>query len=97
MLNDQFVRVFINDPANVNVSNTFSTNDTSDHFSVNEVIRELKLIKKNTPGPDMIPGQIYRLHADIFAPVLTHIFNMSISTCTFPRVWKQANILPVKK
>ena len=72
-------------------------------FSLKAVHPEdvLKLIKglKNSKstGTDYIDTFIIKLVAeDIVAP-LTHIINLSISTATFPSLWKHAKVVPLLK
>ena len=45
-------------------------------------------------GIDFISTATLKLSAEEIAPILTHIFNHSISCC-FPTQWKQAIVLPI--
>ena len=40
---------------------------------------------------------IWRDHAEIFAEVITKVWNLSLSTHTWPKIWKRANINPLPK
>ena len=55
-----------------------------------------KLLKDIKPhkaaGPDEIPGRVLRECADSIAPVLTKIFNKSLTTGSLPRDWLNANV-----
>jgi hypothetical protein len=48
-------------------------------------------------GVDNIPGCIINGCADIFVPILKHIFNLGLFQQYFPTLWKQAAIVPVIK
>src|SRR3978361_1778816 len=50
-----------------------------------------------TAGPDGIPSFLVRDCAVVFAPVLCRIYNLALSTCCFPNVWKEARVTPVHK
>jgi hypothetical protein len=60
-----------------------------------------KAIKKLKPsksvGLDDVPGFIIKGCADIFVPILRHIFNLSLTQRYFPTVWKEAAIVPIFK
>ena len=48
-------------------------------------------------GLDKIPAKMLRIAADIIAPSLTYIFNISISTGVFVDDWKDARVIPIYK
>jgi hypothetical protein len=48
-------------------------------------------------GGDEIPSFIIKRCSEIFAPLLSHIFNISLLEAKFPTMWKQAAIMPVFK
>ena len=48
-------------------------------------------------GPDGISARIARECAEEFATPLVVLFNASLSQGTFPRLWKQANVVPIHK
>jgi hypothetical protein len=48
-------------------------------------------------GLDGIPSFVIKGCSDIFVPTFTFIFNLSLSQNTFPKLWKQAVIVPVFK
>lgn len=52
---------------------------------------------KKTVGVDRIPAFIVKGCSDIFVPILTDVFNMSMLQNTFPALWKQSVIIPVHK
>jgi len=46
---------------------------------------------------DKLPAWFLRLGAPVFCTPLARLFNLSITTGTVPRQWKQASICPVPK
>ena len=48
-------------------------------------------------GPDNIPNRLLIELADVIAPSLCEIFNMSLALGVVPLQWKVANITPVFK
>ena len=58
----------------------------------------LKDIKPHkAAGPDEISGRVLCECADIIAPVLTKIFNKSLTTGSLPRDWLNANVAQLFK
>ncbi len=62
---------------------------------VYELLSKLKLNKAT--GPDNIGNTLLRRCAPSISPVLTRIFNLSLSLGKFPKSWKIANIVPLHK
>ncbi|XP_072923421.1 uncharacterized protein [Hemitrygon akajei] len=52
---------------------------------------------RKTGGPNNIPGHVLKEYADVFADVLTDIFNISLSQAIVPRCFKTSTIIPVAK
>jgi len=50
-----------------------------------------------SPGPDGIHGHFLKATATEIAPVLTHLFQHSLSEGTLPSTWKQAYVSPIFK
>ena len=48
-------------------------------------------------GPDSIPYTVWKDHAELLAPVLTKVWNLSLKTYTWPVSWKRSNINPIPK
>jgi hypothetical protein len=46
---------------------------------------------------DNIPAKILKILADIRAPSLTSIFNLSLNSCTYIDSWEKARITPIFK
>ena len=73
---------------------------TTINLTVAEVAGALQALDPNKAcGPDDIPGTLLKNTANEIAPSLCKIFNMSLSLSTgsFPVLWKRANISPVLK
>ena len=71
--------------------NTFVVTDSS----VLKAIRRLKPSKSS--GLDGIPTFIIKGCSSILVPILTYIFNLSLSSGVFPTLWKTAAVVPVFK
>jgi hypothetical protein len=58
-----------------------------------------KLLNKLDPskatGPGEISSRILKQYAHEFAPLLTTIFNTSLSRGEVPTDWRQANVIPI--
>merc|ERR1712240_6309 len=67
-------------------------------LSEHDVRRTLKGVNpRKAAGPDGIPGQVLRDCADQLAPVLTKIFNESLTQASVPTCLKTSTIIPVPK
>ena len=63
-----------------------------------ETVKEcLKTVKSTSVGADGISAEILRILGEVIAPVLTSIFNASLSEGIYPDVWKKAIIKPIPK
>ncbi len=77
------------------------SNSPSFHFTYIPVenvlmtLRHLKVFKST--GIDKIPAKMLRIAADVIAPSLTYIFNLSLSTGEFVDDWKNARVTPIYK
>ena len=54
-------------------------------------------VKKTATGPDNLPYWIWKDCAELLTPVVTHVWNLSLSTHTWPDSWKRANVNPLPK
>ena len=52
---------------------------------------------KASDGPDGVPPIVLRNCASVLAPCLVKLFQLCLSTSTFPSCWKFAYIQPVPK
>ena len=57
----------------------------------------MKRIKRTATGPDYIRYWVWNDHAEILAEVITNVWNLSLSSHTWPDSWKRANINPLAK
>ena len=62
-----------------------------------DVKTNINTIASNAVGSDCIGRNMIIPLLDILTPVITHIFNYSLSTSTFPTTWKDAQIIPLPK
>lgn len=68
----------------------------SPRFTELEVFQQMKKLRSNSCGPDMISGRIFRRYAHELVLPLTKNFNC-LERFYFHDIWKQANILPLPK
>ena len=57
----------------------------------------MKRIKRTATGPYYIPYWVWNDHAEILTEVITNVWNLSLSSHTWPDSWKRANINPLAK
>jgi hypothetical protein len=95
-------------PPFVNSSSSVNTPDYSDctssnslnipHISDSNVKRGIsRLHSTKCVGPDEVPNFIIKGCSEIFTPLLSHIFNLSLLTGNFPSLWKKAAVVPIFK
>ena len=73
---------------------SFSLHEVSED-DVLKVISSLK--NSSATGSDYIDTKTIKLSADLIAPALTHIINLSITSSSFPNIWKYAKVIPLLK
>ena len=61
------------------------------------VWKSLSNIKRTATGPDGIPFWVWKEHAKILTPILSHVWNLSLRTHTWPMSWKRSNINLIPK
>ena len=61
------------------------------------VFNALSKIKRTATGPDGIPYWVWKNHADILAPVIENVWNLSLRKQHWPSSWKKSNISPIPK
>ena len=67
-------------------------------LTVGEVTKLIKGLRNSSAtGVDFIDTRILKLGADILAPAVQLIINLSISTSTFPDQWKWHKVIPLLK
>uniref|UniRef100_A0A2A4JRM8 Reverse transcriptase domain-containing protein n=1 Tax=Heliothis virescens TaxID=7102 RepID=A0A2A4JRM8_HELVI len=62
-----------------------------------DVKKSVLAITSSAVGNDKLCSRMITLILSSLLPVLTHIFNYSFSSCSFPSAWKQAHIIPLPK
>ena len=62
-----------------------------------EVLEAIKFTRSQAVGVDGIPQKFISLASDQLSPVLCSIFNRSLSTSSFPEIWKQSIVLALNK
>ena len=66
--------------------------------SETDVLKIISNLKNSSAtGVDHMDTRTVKLAADLIAPAMTHIINLSISTSTFPDTWKFAKVIPLLK
>lgn len=67
-------------------------------FTTSEVLIALSTMNSRcSTGEDNLDPFLLKLSAPIIAEEITHIFNLSISSATFPKLWKMAHVTPLHK
>ena len=67
-------------------------------FNVEEVCNELRNLSCNKAcGPVLLPAYLLRVGAELIAPSLTHLFQLSLCTGKLPLDWTSANVIPIHK
>ena len=62
-----------------------------------EIKQVLKRCNNTNGGPDGLPMSLLKNNADLLAPILCHLCNLSISTGIFPNIHKNGTIIPLYK
>lgn len=63
-----------------------------------EIIKASKKLSiKRTAGPDAVPSFVVKDCIGVLASPLAHIFNRSVSSGSYPSVWKLSKVIPVLK
>ncbi|XP_055543328.1 uncharacterized protein LOC129728882 [Wyeomyia smithii] len=62
-----------------------------------EIVNAIWDIKSNATGIDGLPTSFIKIVLPLLLQQFTYIFNAIIESATFPEVWKQAKILPLRK
>ena len=63
-----------------------------------DVVKLIKGLKNSSAtGVDFIDTRTIKLGAEILAPAIQHIINLSISSSTYPELWKWHKVVPLLK
>ncbi|KAJ4435031.1 hypothetical protein ANN_23604 [Periplaneta americana] len=102
-LNEHFVKdPSLNDTTKQDTVLPDSVPPTRDKFYFTDVtpidvMKAIRRIKTKAQGPDNISIILIQKIQEIVIPTIAHIFNSSLITSTFPKIWKQAFVLPLPK
>jgi hypothetical protein len=67
-------------------------------LTIEDVLKLIKGLKNSSAtGVDFIDTRTIKLGAEILAPAIQHIINLSISSSTFPDLWKWHKVVPLLK
>ena len=67
-------------------------------ISVDDVKKAIKSLEnKNTTGPDGLSELFIKQCSDTIIFPLLLLFNKSLESCIFPKIWKKSSIIPVFK
>ena len=66
-------------------------------LSFTQVFNALQYQRSRKRQPDGIPFWLWKENAAILTPVIKIIWNLSLSTQTWPNAWKEANVIPLPK
>ena len=82
-------------------SDSVPITDTTFNFhpiNVENIVLALVHLNVNkSTGLDKIPVKVLQLSADIIAPSLTYLFNLSLDTGIYVDDWKRARVIPIYK
>jgi hypothetical protein len=68
------------------------------HISTNGILKLLNSLNPHkAQGPDGIPPQILKDHAQLIAPMFQRVFHSSLNTGRVPADWLRANVAPIFK
>ena len=69
-----------------------------ERVTTKDVLKTIQGLKNSSSsGVDFIDTKTVKLAAGQISPALAHIINLSISSSTFPSVWKYAKVIPLLK
>ena len=66
-------------------------------ITYDELTKLLSAESTNAEGVDGISARYYSLSLNVLLPVFLKIINRSLTTSTFPDVWKKSLIIPIPK
>ena len=66
-------------------------------FVISVALRLNKLLASKSTGMDNIPAKVLKITANIIAPSLTYIFNISLQSGIYVDDWQLAKIIPIYK
>ena len=68
------------------------------HISPDDVKQAIKQLKPNkAPGPNLFGTKLFKEASNELATPLSDLYNLSLTTKTYPTSWKKANVCPIFK
>lgn len=96
-----FSESYISDTDDLTLSPDSVINNLNIHIRAFDEVQVLQAIKKIKPklttGPDGVPAFLIRDCAQIFSYPLMILFNLCLSSGTFPDMWKRSKLCPIYK
>ena len=88
-------------PTNIFANNQIPQFNSTFEFKeikIKSVFKQLSNLKTNkSTGLDGISARLLKDAAAIIAPILTDIFNQSLKSSVFPKIWKKGKVTPIYK
>ena len=88
-------------PTNIFANNQIPQFNSTFEFKeikIKSVFKQLSNLKTNkSTGLDGISAKLLKDAAAIIAPTLTDIFNQSLKSSVFPKIWKEGKVTPIYK
>jgi hypothetical protein len=98
-----FKSVYKNDDTSKCPNTDTMTNNITDNFQL-PVIQSCDILSAiaevkccYSPAPDNVPACILTKCSKSLVDVLSYVFNLSLKTCVFPKLWKSSFIIPLFK
>lgn len=98
-LNKHFISVGAVHSSQAELNSTYFCRTSFQFSSVTEsdVYKSVMNIQSNAVGEDGMSIRFIKIVLPYIINSLTHVFNHCITTSTFPKLWKVANIIPIAK
>lgn len=68
-----------------------------EHVTPAMLLKALQSLSSNACGPDDINRGLFKISMPVIFTIIIDLFNYSLSTSTFPTIWKQSHIVPISK
>ena len=65
--------------------------------AITDIEVAVKSLKSRTGAIGEMPVFVYKMYSSILSPIITELYNESISTGVYPTILKEAKIVPVHK
>ena len=93
-LNDYFANLCYNDsyarPIDMDIRDSVKPPEISERCVWNTLVH----VKETATGPDTLPYWIWKDCTELLTTVVTHVWNLSLSTHTWPDSWANVILLP---